>query len=195
MVSCFIRKCVSISIRGNSYYSSLIFPLSASGGAGPGQHRTSKHCLCSARSLIHAQISPPPHVLSLFHFFSHRHLYSLHPNNKYHKEVLRRLCRACFQSAHAKEAITVQQGQIGWGSYLGRIMFDILHHYQLPPSPLQESYLSLADVPLSVMNFLCPPLASPRLAHPTSQTLVSCSGAAAEEKKGERGEEIKNKRR
>lgn len=109
------------------------------------------------------------------------------------KETLHRPCGACFLPADTKEAITVRRGQIGWGSYLGRIMFDILHHYQLPPSPPQESYLSLADVPLSVMNFLCPHSASPPPAHPTSQPLISCSGAAAEEKKkeGERGEEIK----
>lgn len=62
-----------------------------------------------------------------------------------------------------KGAISARRGQIGWGSYLGRIMFDILHHYQLPPSPPQESYLSLADVPLSVMNFLCPPPSTPHL--------------------------------
>lgn len=81
--------------------------------------------------------------------------------------------------ADTEEAITARRGQIGWGSYLGRIMFDILHHYQLPPPPPpQESYLSLADVPLSVMNFLCPPPSSSTSG--PSQPLVSCSGAAAE---------------
>lgn len=98
------------------------------------------------------------------------------------------LHRPCFLCADAKEAITARRGQIGWGSYLGRIMFDILHHYQLPPSPPQESYLSLADVPLSIMNFLCPPPP----AHPTSQPLISHSEGALV---GWRGEEREGERR
>lgn len=43
------------------------------------------------------------------------------------------LHRPCFLPADTKEAINARRGQIGRGSYLGRIMFDILHHYQLPP--------------------------------------------------------------
>lgn len=103
-------------------------------------------------------------------------------------EMLHPPRRACFLPADTKEAITARRGQIGWGSYLGRIMFDILHHYQLPPSPPQESYLSLADVPLSVMNFLCaPPPPSPHL-RPTLpfNALVVCGKGArvCVEKKG-----------
>lgn len=84
----------------------------------------------------------------------------------------------------------VLRGQIGWGSYLGRIMFDILYHYQLPPSSfplLQESYLSLADVPLSVMNFLYPPTSSP--------PHLSTSPAAPEEEREELKKKEKKKRR
>lgn len=69
-------------------------------------------------------------VLAHYHVFAPRHhLYSLHSNHKYGAEMLH---RPCFLAADTKEAITVRRGQIGWGSYLGRIMFDILHHYQLP---------------------------------------------------------------
>lgn len=124
-----------------------------------------------------------------FHSFSppRYHLYSWRPNGASRNEMLRRPRAACFLPADTKEAITARRGQIGWGSYLGRIMFDILHHYQLPPSPPQESYLSLADVPPSVMNFLCHPPHhhhSPPPAHPTSPPLISCSGSAAEGGKG-----------
>lgn len=129
------------------------------------------------------------------------HLYSRRPNGERHEETLRRPCGACFLPADTEEAITARRGQIGWGSYLGRIMFDILHHYQLPPSPPQESYLSLADVPLSVMNFLCPPpsLSLSPPAHPTSQPFISCSRGKGKKKEvvrgGSRGEEIKKKGR
>lgn len=157
-----------------------------------GQHRTSKHSLSSL-----TRIHWCPKLLFLHSsclFYSLRHLYSRRPSGVHHKETLHRPCGACFLPADTKEAITARRGQIGWGSYLGRIMFDILHHYQPPPSPPQESYLSLADVPLSVMNFLChPPSASPPPAHPTSQPLISCSGAAAEEKQG--GERRGNKKK
>lgn len=127
-------------------------------------------------------------------------MYSRRPNGERRKETLRRPCGACFLPADTEEAITARRGQIGWGSYLGRIMFDILHHYQLPPSPPQESYLSLADVPLSVMNFLCPPpsLSLSPPAHPTSQPFISCSRGKGKKKEvvrgGSRGEEIKKKR-
>lgn len=97
--------------------------------------------------------------------------------------------RLFLSTSDTEEAISTRRGQIGWSSYLGRIMFDILHHYQLrPPLSLffsQQSYLSLADVPLSVMNFLCPPRHPHFWAHPTSQPL----GAAAEAEGRE--EEIK----
>lgn len=128
------------------------------------------------------------------------HLYSRRPNGERREETLRRPCGACFLPADTEEAITARRGQIGWGSYLGRIMFDILHHYQLPPSPPQESYLSLADVPLSVMNFLCPPpsLSLSPPAHPTSQPFISCSRGKGKKKEvvrgGSRGEEIKKKK-
>lgn len=99
-----------------------------------------------------------PNFYSFSPSYSSCHLYSWRPNSTHRNEMLHRPRCACFLPADTKEAITARRGQIGWGSYLGRIMFDILHHYQLPPSPPQESYLSLADVPLSVMNFLYPPL-------------------------------------
>lgn len=119
------------------------------------------------------------------------HLYSRRPNGERREETLRRPCGACFLPADTEEAITARRGQIGWGSYLGRIMFDILHHYQLPPSPPQESYLSLADVPLSVMNFLCPPpsLSLSPPAHPTSQPFISCSRGKGKKKGGGEGGE------
>lgn len=113
--------------------------------------------------LAHVHARPRQKPVS---FRSLRHLYSRRP-----KETL----LPCFPPSSPpqtlEEAITAtRRGQIGWGSYLGRIMFDILHHYQLPPSPPQESYLSLADVPLSVMNFLCPPSPPPSSGPPYLST-------------------------
>lgn len=128
------------------------------------------------------------------------HLYSRRPNGERREETLRRPCGACFLPADTEEAITARRGQIGWGSYLGRIMFDILHHYQLPPSPPQESYLSLADVPLSVMNFLCPPPLSLSLSSgpPYLSTLHLLQQRKREKREvvrgGSRGEEIKKKK-
>lgn len=135
----------------------------------------------------------PFHSFSLFH--SPHHLYSWRPNSEHRNEMLHRPRGACFLPADTKEAITARRGQIGWGSYLGRIMFDILHHYQLPPSPPQESYLSLADVPLSVMNFLCPPSASPPPAHPTSQPPHLLLRGCSRGKKKKGGERRGNKKK
>ena len=139
---------------------------------------TSKHSCTNYllfSSLFSPSFCPPPP----------NHLYSRRPNGERRKETLHRPCGACFLPADTEEAITARRGQIGWGSYLGRIMFDILHHYQLPPSPPQESYLSLADVPLSVMNFLCPPPSPPP--HHLRPTLpLNPSSPAAEGKKKKR---------
>lgn len=130
--------------------------------------------LTHLHTLLHKLVFSPS-LLSLSQslciFYALHHLYSWRPNSAYHEEMPHRPCGACFLPPQdTKEAITARRGQIGWGSYLGRIMFDILHHYQLPPfSPPQESYLSLADVPLSVMNFLCPPTSGPPyLSNPSS---------------------------
>lgn len=115
----------------------------------------------------------PPHSASLLHSHSLHHLYSQTPRALTRRFIV--LAALVPTSRDTEEAITARRGQIGWGSYLGRIMFDILHHYQLPPSHPRESYLSLADVPLSVMNFLCPPTSSPPyLAAPRLQ-LRGCS--------------------
>lgn len=115
-------------------------------------------------------------LITLAPFYSLRHLYSLRPSVDCYKEMPPRPC-----GADTEEAITARRGQIGRGSYLGRIMFDILHHYQLPPPP-QESYLSLADVPLSVMNFLYPP-PRPLLPPSTSGPLNPSSSAPGGGKK------------
>lgn len=131
----------------------------------------------------------PFHSFSLFH--SPHHLYSWRPNSEHRNEMLHRPRGACFLPADTKEAITARRGQIGWGSYLGRIMFDILHHYQLPPSPPQESYLSLADVPLSVMNFLCPPLRLPTSGPPYLSTPSSPAQGLQQRKKKKGGREAR----
>lgn len=117
-------------------------------------------CIPSAHSLIHSDAQVTPHSTLLVTLFSPPSIICIRCIQTV-LEMLHRPCGACFLPADTEEAISVRRGQIGWGSYLGRIMFDILHHYQLPLPPPQESYLSLADVPLSVMNFLCPPTSGP----------------------------------
>lgn len=117
-----LRNRVFIS-EGNSY--SLAFPSSASDGAGQvGRELQSLHS-CTNYRLFSSPFSPS--VCLPLH-----HLYSRRPNGERREETLRRPCGACFLPADTEEAITARRGQIGWGSYLGRIMFDILHHYQLP---------------------------------------------------------------
>lgn len=80
-------------------------------------------------------------------------------------------------------------------------MFDILHHYQLPLPRPRESYLSLADVPLSVMNFLYPPPPDNTSSPPYLSPYLSspAQGLQQRGKKEEwggwgRGDEIKKKK-
>lgn len=127
------------------------------------------------------------HPISLSLVYSLCHLYSRLPNGEYHNEMLHRPCGSCFIPADTDEAITARRGQIGWGSYLDRIMFDILHHYQLPPSPPEESYLSLADVLLNVMNFLCSPRSLLRLPTSGPPYLSTSQGLQWRKKKGGAG--------
>lgn len=64
----------------------------------------------------------------------------------------------------AKEAIMALWGQIEWGSYLGRIMFDILYHYQLPPilPPFPPGVISLPCWCATKRNeFFIPPYLQP----------------------------------
>lgn len=133
----------------------------------PGQQRTSK---CSASSLACTNCS---FLLTISHyllFYSLGHLYSLHPNSA---GVLVLVALVSYPPTRRKRSACDEDkldGAATWAA-LCLIFFIIINS---PLSPPQESYLSLADVPLSVMNFLCPP-PPPSPAHPTSQPLVSCS--------------------
>lgn len=180
---------MSIYKRGNSYYSSLRFPWSSSGGVGR-VSRELQRPLRSLGSLIHKLLFSSfrltfSHPVPLLYSLSIICILCI-------QTMLHRPCGACFLLADTEEAITARRGQIGWGSYLGRIMFDILHHYQLPPSPPQESYLSLADVPLSVMNFLCP--YTPTSGPPHLSTSRLLHGGYGR-RWGEKGEEIKEEKK
>lgn len=89
----------------------------------------------------------------------------LHGKTLEQRDKTLRLPPACFLTgAGAEEAITPQRRQIGRGSYLGCIRFDILHRYILtltpPPLPLPLLHLvlrshifPLADVPLKRNEF------------------------------------------
>lgn len=149
----------------------------------PGQQRTSK---CSASSLACTNCS---FLLTISHyllFYSLGHLYSLHPNSA---GVLVLVALVSYPPTQRKRSACDEDkldGAATWAA-LCLIFFIIINS---PLSPPQESYLSLADVPLSVMNFLCPP--HPRL-RPTPP--LNPSSPAQRRKGGSRRGNKKNKGR
>lgn len=178
--------------QGKSHYGGLVFRRRAPDRAGQvsGETRTSKHSFGSL-----APVHPSRCFLStLSPSFSFTPSF-VFPNTEGLNETFHRPRGACFLRGETRRKRSQpRRGQIGWGSYLGRIMFDIPHHYQLPPCRPQESYLSLADVPLSVMNFLCPPTSSPPyLSAPHLQLRGGSTGKKGVAGRLGRGEEIKKK--
>lgn len=147
----------------------------------------------SARSLRYTPARCFPSTLSPSFSFTPSFVF---PNTEGLNETFHRPRGACFLRGETRRKRSQpRRGQIGWGSYLGRIMFDIPHHYQLPLCRPQESYLSLADVPLSVMNFLCPPTSSPPyLSAPHLQLRGGSTGKKGVAGRLGRGEEIKKRR-
>lgn len=112
------------------YCSCLVCPWSGAGGT----HRVNGELQSTP-----AHFSQPLPTLS-FVSPDLLHLYSLRPYPEYCEGALHCPCAACFPGKDTKEVIISRQGQIGWGSYLGRIIFDVLHHYQLPsPPPFSSS--------------------------------------------------------
>lgn len=147
----------------------------------PGQQRTSK---CSASSLACTNCS---FLLTISHyllFYSLGHLYSLHPNSA---GVLVLVALVSYPPTRRKRSACDEDkldGAATWAA-LCLIFFIIINS---PLSPPQESYLSLADVPLSVMNFLCPPTPVSGPPHLSTPRLLLRGG------RGGRGEEIKKTR-